>query len=271
MRVSVDFSRKTDEVASALEALKERGDVSGFEGAARRVQEALGIPDGVVNGWISDASQRAEDLRRDLGKNLRQIAEREQCFFEYRPPRITFGCVEMHEERESRWNLTVLDTISVAKIEATRAEELAEAALEIIRGIENALLLVQDAAKGLTAGLDWLNAVYSEPTEHPVNLVRLFCIYGKDARRELGTGTGFPKIKLTREAFGYVLARIQRLAIDGRDEGYPELTFRGATQHVTKDPARYVSIPKNDNPRKPSQHSPIAAINLSAKRKETDR
>lgn len=266
-KVSSDFVRKSEELAAVLNAFKDRGDLLGFEGGARQVQEAFGLPDEVVLRWIEDASLRADNVRLNLGKKLRELADREQCFFEYCPPRVTFGCVEMHEERPGLWNLTVLDTVTVRKIEATSADELATAALKIIGGIENALVQVQEVAKALSAALQWVNDAYAERTDHPINLVRLLCTYGKDLRRQLGTGNNSPKIVISREAFGYVLARIKRLGFE-KNGGYPELSYRGATQHVTKDPARYVSVPKDDNPRRASQHSAVVAINLAASHKE---
>ncbi len=268
-KVSSDFVRKSEELAAALNAFKERGDRSGYECGARQIQEVFGLPDEVVQQWITAASQRADDVRLGLGKKLRELAEHEKCFFEYRPPRVTFGCVELYEERPGLWSLTVLDTVTIRKIEATSADEMAKAALNIIEEIESALLQTQEVAKTLSAALQWLNEAYAERTDHPINLVRLLCTYGKDLRRQLGTVNNSPKIVISREAFGFVLARFKRLGFE-KNEGYPELSYRGATQHVTKNSDRYVSVPKDDNPRRASQHSAVVAINLAASHKEAE-
>jgi hypothetical protein len=60
---------------------------------------------------------------------------------------------------------------------------------------------------------------------------------------------------------GYLLARVHRRSAEG-DLTMPVLTTRGATQHVTTDPARYISIPHSDDPRQPSEPNPVAAVTI---------
>ena len=255
---------------ASLKALKDRGDVAGFENAVRELQDALQLPDDVVRVWLGEAAEREREVRRQLGPGLKEAALREACHFEFRPPYVTLGCVTIFEKQPGLWHLSVLDTVVIKRIETQNAEELANAALDIIRGIDAALLQAQELGKGVVVALQWLGDAYADMPDQPVNLVRLLCTYGKELRRGLGSTMDLPKYVLSREAFGYVLARLQRLAHEGSD-GYPTLAFRGATQHVTPDPTRYVSVPKDDNPRSKSTHSAVTAIAVDARRGENDK
>lgn len=254
----------TDTLAGAIASLRSQGNIKEFTAAVKYVQTKLDLPTEVVDQWVAKAEQEAPKIRHTLGSGLKEIAERNGCSFDFRPPYISFGCVMLHERIPETWDLSVLDGVVIESLSTQDAASLSGAALTQINRIQEALSKEEPFAKGLIAAYNWLRQAKTKPEDRFVapNLLMVLCTYGKGLRKQLTSAVSTtPVSPLSRAEFSYLLARVRSRAMAGV-KGFPKLEFHGATQLVTKDPSRFISIPNQDDPHQTTHSDPIAGIAL---------
>lgn len=250
-----NFEKALAEAASVVCA---EGNLAGAQRIAACVQNLLDASPDALKPWLDKAQGATSRLRHSLGADLRDLAASHRCHFDFRPPYITFGCVTLHERTAGIWELSILDGVTIDTLPTQSATTIANAAFNHIRAIEDSLKDAKLFAKTLGAAYQWLRHVIPERTFFSPNLLMLLCTHGRGIRRQLTSSldSGAP---ISRAQFGFLLSRVHTAGQSWGKEGV-RLEYHGATQHVTKDASRFVSLPGSDDPRHHSQHTPIADL-----------
>lgn len=240
---------------SQLRKLAKRGAVHELRKATALLRKAFGLPSDSFRELLEAAE--TEGKRRDaaLPADLRAIAEREKCDFELKRPHGHFGCVRLEEIETGRWRLLILDAGTTEEVCTADGAALAEAALRHIRSIEDALSRAAMFEQAFAAACRTYRAMIPDARQAPVNLLLLLCAFGKDLHRQLARGGIAPSPPLKRTEAAFLLARLLR-----SEQGQQRFGTHGASQHVTGDVSRHLSLPASPDPRRCSDATPIDLI-----------
>ncbi|HRY15581.1 MAG: hypothetical protein KDJ31_13360 [Candidatus Competibacteraceae bacterium] len=263
IETKISVSARVDALAESLSALRAQGNLKDFTDVVKHLQKSLDLPLEVIDQMIKIAEQEARRARKALGSGMKEAAEKQGCHFDYRPPYISFGCVTFHEQEKNpgTWELSILDGVVIETLSSQNATRLAEAALGKINRIKDALSKEEAFVKNLIAAYEWWRLISPENRYVSPNLLMLLCTYGRGFRKQLTSAINTSSSPLARAEFSYLLARVHRRATEGV-KGFPKMEFHGATQHVTKDPFRFIAIPNLDDPCQMTQSQLIAGLAL---------
>ncbi len=213
------------------------------------------------DAFVLELSQRQEIIqssRKAMGETLRQAAEKEGCECEFRPPYAYFGCVRFFEQQPNTWRVSVLDDVAIQTIETVNAEILATVALEIIVGIEAVLTKAKAFAKVFESNYQLLHKATHFQFVSP-NILMLLMTSDKSLKAHLTSSDDLTRTVVSRAQMAYLLKAFKQ----GSDL---EISFTGATQHSTKEPHLFLSLPSFLEPRKHPQPIPISAVSLVVKK-----
>lgn len=247
--------RTIGELAAAIAALQERGDIEGLNKVFDDFCAATEIQQDAFSTIISKANKRSEQLRKEFGHEIRELTRAVNCACDIKLPYVTIGCVKLHEKSQGRWELSVLDSEAITSFRAKLAEDLVENALEQIKAIEVALGKVDEFVRDLRKA--YVFAKSDKVDRVSANLLMLLTSYGRNLKKYLSSsgdligGGGF-----SRAQFGFLLSAAHRAV--PRDS----IIMHGATQNDNK-PEKYVSVPKSVDPRELCEYRRITSLTIS--------
>ncbi len=262
----VQRSGNSSALGSIRDSTKQIQEALGFlQHSPKATDEALTLLVQSLNlqtdAFVSTQLQRQEIVqssRRTMGETLREIAAKENCECEFRPPNAYFGCVNFLEQQPNTWRVSVLDDVVITTIETVNAEVLAITALEIIMGIEAILTKAKALAKIFESSYQLLHRATHFQFVSP-NILMLLMTSDKLLKAHLTSTDDVTRTVITRAQMAYLLKAFKQ----GNDL---DISFTGATQHSTKEPHLYLSLPSFLEPRKHPQPTPISGIALAVKK-----
>ena len=247
-------------LAARVASVKADGNLAEARRLAADLQNLLGIAPEALAPWLQEVEDASKGIRASLGGELKAAAEDVGCQFDFRPPYVSMGCVTLHEVSTGTWNLSVLDGVTLESLHTHSAATLAQAARRHIDAIQETLSKARPFAKTLVAAYDLLRQSQPDQSHFSPNLLMALPRYGRGLKKELTSAVeeGTP---LSRAQFGFLLSHIHSRGGEWGDDAV-RLDFKGATQHVTRDPFRFVSLPGEDDPRRSSQPTPISSLKV---------
>jgi hypothetical protein len=246
---------------SGVEDLARRGRFDELSRVLIKVAKELRLSEKALDDLLVHCKEVNATFQNQFGSELKLAAEKARCFFDYKPPIISFGCVRLRQTKPGHWIVHVIDNAELEVVRSDDAQDIAAAALRRIDEIDGALKSFDSFAAALKSAYGFFKRLHGRVEELSPNLLMLICGGGPSVVRQLA-GLGETRCtSLGRHQMGYLLASLRRRHAEG-DGRLPRIAFRGATQHVTTDPYRYVSIPHTDDPREPSEPCPVTGISL---------
>lgn len=247
-------------IEAAFKTLVAEADVSAIDKLLGELALALDVPTSI----LSPASERVRTTllqqRGSLANDLREIAEARGCEVRCPLPYVSVGCVTLHERRPNEWSLSVLDDVPIQTIRTTNGRSLAAHALRVIDDIESFLEKWRSFTKDLRSARDALRRANDDTI--PANALMLLCAHGSALHALLTSPRGAPADPgISRAQFGFLLRRLADEA--GTASIGLTLAFSGATQHDTRHPEHYISIPDVPDPRRHCGHRRVASVTLS--------
>jgi hypothetical protein len=242
--------------------LKRRGDVGELKKALDGLNEVLALPSETYTPLLEEAEANRQQSFVQLPKELRDAAAAEGLEFKASPPFYRVGCFTLKQtgKKPDYWDLTALDNVVVRSVQAHSGQELVKFVLEHITGIEAVLKQTKLLVKDLRATYTLLADALVNTDRMPPNLL-LMLMNTKNARRGLSTGDLELTRPLSRAAFGYALAKLQK---DPEASGL-SLELKPATQLETAKAHTYVSVPVGSlDPRTICDSRPIASLRINA-------
>ncbi len=219
---------------------KERGDVGELKRVLDSIGQALALPEESYAPLLAEARNNQKQAAPRFPKELRDAAEASSLEFRASPPYYRVGCftLRQNDKKPDLWDLSALDNVVVASVQAFRGEELVKPVLEHITAVEAALKQAKPLGKDLKANYGLLADTLANTDHVPPNLL-LALMNIRGARGSLVEGGLEPGRPLSRAAFGYVLAKIQK----DPETSALGLELKPATQLETAKPHTYVSVP----------------------------
>lgn len=256
-------SLAVEQLGFALNELIDQGNLSGVEKVVADLSSTIGLEETAVAPLLHRA--REEAGRRPVGfdPELRAAAQKEGCAFESKHPYLLFGCITLHEKKPGEWTLSILDGVQVETIRSRRANVVAEHCIAQIVRIEDVLGRANALTEDILTAWDVLRGSAPGHDSISANLLMVLASHGRGLKNVLvSADAGERRSPLSRAQFGYLLARISRGADNGLPSGI-KIRFSGADQARTKNPANYIAIPENDDPRRTTGRRLVSTITIS--------
>lgn len=231
-----------------------------FTRVAEEIRKELGLSSKGFDPLITEAEDRAAEAQRELAKRLKERAEAADCQFSYKSPHLSFGCVTLYEKKKGEWEVSVLDSVPLDKIYGNNADVLADTALRLINDIDEALARVDSFIRDLRRVHQHMHSLAPDLEGLSPNLLMVLCASGQNFRRHLTTGVTDGRKALSRPQMSYLLRRTDELS--RRGEIPLQLRLTPATQHVKGESFRYLTVPRNSNPRIPASGELVRKVNL---------
>lgn len=248
--------------AELLLDLVQRGNVSELKRILDNLNQVLTLSEESYAPLLAEAKTKQQQIAARFPKELRDAANAAGFEFRASPPYYRVGCftLRQNDKKSNQWELSALDNVVVASVQAFSGEELVKLTLEHVAGIEAALKQTKQLSKDLKTNYGLLVDTLVNTDHIPPNLL-LALMNLKGARSSLVLGRLEPGRLVSRTAFGYVLARIQK------DPGESALgiELKPATQLETAKPYTYVSVPVGSlDPRTLCEARPVASLRITS-------
>jgi hypothetical protein len=256
-----------DAIETVLRSTCETGDTKDFVKLLHGLGDTLGLSNEVLDSLSNRMRTKIDDLRRDVWRDLRDEAEKFGVEVQCRPPYATLGAVKLEQKPSGDWALSVHDSVILETFRDAPGRLIAERVIDRIEKIEAALKDVRPFAEALVFASESVSG--SQAGEVSANVLMVMSSFGRSLKKCLTSSDHLPATSpgLSRAQFGYLLCRLSDLGFESTDPGIPSLRFHGATQFDTKQTYRYVSVPKNSDPRRISDAQLVAKITVSVREK----
>lgn len=248
-------------IAEQIQSLKSSGNTTELSTLLRELNNVLSLSWDVYAPIISEAEANEQRLANQTPKELKEVADGEGVQFSAHPPFYRAGCIKLKrkEKRFDQWELSALDNVVVETIQASSGRMVMERVLVRIKEIEATLQRAQAYAKELKTAYSLLQESSAGLEKVSPNLLMVLTAT-KNLRKILisGDASEAPQ-KLSRAAFGYLLAKLNKEAVDNG----LQIELKPATQLETSKPQAFLSVPIGSlNPRELSEARSIAAVKV---------
>jgi len=244
-------------VAERIQQLKQSGNATELSNLLHTLNQSLGLSAETFAPVIAEAEANAQRAFNQLPKEIKDAAEVERIEFSAHPPFFRLGCFKLKrkEKKRNQWDLSALDNVIVQTVQAESGREIVVHVLNRIKEIEAVVVRASTYAKELRGGYELLQEAVGSSERVSPNLL-MIVMSAKSLRRALTLGDVELAQPLSRVAFGYLLATIQK-------SNETQLEFKPATQLETAKQHAFLSVPIGSlNPRELCESRPVANIKV---------